>query len=162
MTKRLIMLLCLVVMLLSSAGAASAEMADPCSITITGYAIPDAYGTLPNGHTWFHQTAEGGAVVSIDGESLPGPFTFQFEEWGAFDWDRLSGKNNGSVTIFDASGTVLVQLEFGGKFDMASVWGKWQAKNPQNPSLKGHGEYAGDAAEPYAPFSVTFAGQLKD
>jgi len=159
--RKLALLLCMLVVLFASVGAVSADKPELGQITINseGSAIV-GYGTLPNGRMWLHLTATGSAVGAAEG-------VFDFEEWVVVvamdpETGEVSGRNNGMVTVFDADSNLLVQLEFNGKFDAEGVWGKWQAKNPDNPSLKGHGDYTGTAAEPYAPFSVTFTGKFKD
>jgi hypothetical protein len=115
--------------------------------------------------------------------ALEGQFTF--EEWGEGDLDCTTavgsgiGKNNGVVKITPTAkphgkpdgrpdGTVVVQ--FNGKTDWTSVWGKFKiekangkpekqdGKHPE-PQFKGQGDYKGGAG---LVFSVTFTGKLKD
>lgn len=83
--NKLTVLLCVLVVLLGSAGVVFAAKPEPDYISINGATTSYEFHPLPNGRTWFHQTAAGKAVVYINAESLPGAFTFDFEEWGEFD-----------------------------------------------------------------------------
>lgn len=158
--RKISLVLCVLVMLAAATTAASAARPEPQTFTITGHTTFYDFGTLPNGRTWFHLTAEG---------TTSGYFTgaFTFEEWGEVDLDPLTGegsgrgKNNGVVKIATPEGTSVVR--FNGKTDSASVWGNFKIEKKEGTGayadLKGNGNYTGNAG---LEFSVTFTGKLKD
>lgn len=161
--KKLALLLCLLILLLTSVGAVSAGKPQPEYITINGYITGGDLRPLPNGRMWFSAKAQGDVVGFVNGSSLTGTFTFDEEGQGDIDFASFtgSGKNHGVVTIFDADNKLFLEFEFNGKFDSdrpetESVWGTWKSKGRD---LKGHGKYTGNVGW---VFSVRFTGKFKD
>jgi hypothetical protein len=159
--KKLALVVCVCVLLISATGMAYAEKPDPEAFTISGYTMGYDFQSLPNGLTSFHLTAQGNVTGYLEG-------TFTFEEWGEIDLDPMTGagsgmgKNNGIVTITAADGSIAV-VEFEGETDSVSVWGDFKVAKKDGTGayedFKGHGDYSGDAG---FLFAVTFTGKLKN
>jgi hypothetical protein len=159
--KKLVLLACVFVLLIATAGAASAHNPEPGQFTITGYTTDYGFQTGPNGRTWFHLTAEGTAEGYFNG-----PFTF--EEWGVVDLDLTKvpptgsgkGTNTGVVTITTADGQERVR--FAGVTDSINVSGKFTVAQEDGSrgfaGLQGYGSYRGNAG---FAFTVTFTGKFE-
>jgi len=185
--KRLLILLCVLAMLLSLPGVASATPPQPGTFTITGYTTSYDWETLPSGLTKFHLTAQGGGEGPVDDALctawygvpcqtlclamfgrpcgvagyLEGAFTF--EEWGIVDLDPTTGEgsgrgtNHGLMTVTTDAGEAFVR--FGGQTDSQTVWGNFTVLRGtgDHKGLHGQGTYTGNAG---LVFLVVFTGRF--
>jgi hypothetical protein len=158
--KRLTILVCILVMLLSLPGVASASPPERKTFTITGCQVPETE-LLPSGLIKFRVTAEGTVSGDFGG-------TFSFDEWGIVD-QSWRGTNHGimSIKTYD-NGKVVgeVVISFNGRTEFFAVWGNFTVLQATGAyeHLHGQGTYAtgnGDPPTNYAlPFTVDFTGQF--
>jgi hypothetical protein len=155
--KKLALLLSVIALLIVATSAVFAAKPEPNTFTITGTTAFSGSKLLPNGHTEYYFTAEGGVEDYFNG-------TFTFQEVVDFAPDSGKIKNNGVITITTSIGTTIVR--FGGEADSASVWGNFKVEKKEGTGayvdLRGQGDYTGNAAYPGTPFSVTYSGKLKN
>jgi len=154
--KKLLILLCVLAMLLSLPGVASASPPEPGQFTITGYTTSYDWEPLPSGLTKFHLTAAGLVTGYFAG-------TFTFEEWGIVDLNPITGEgsgrgtNHGLMTVTTDAGEVFTR--FGGQTDSQTVWGNFTVLHGtgDHKDLHGQGTYTGNAG---LVFLVVFTGRF--
>ena len=179
MRRRLIWLLCAVMVLLVLPGTAVADDGPPPApdtFRIVGYTTAYEYEVLPRGYTRFHLTAEGDGETSTIGYDVSGVTgdlsgSFRFREWGIVDLDPETGEgsgrgiNSGIITITtDDDSRVLVA--FGGRSTLESVSGRFTVVEGTGRyrQLRGWGTYEGvpDFCAGYPPGAETCSGFYVD
>ena len=172
--KKLTILICVLAILLSLAGVASASKPEEGEFSITGSTTFYDYEVLPSGRTKFHLTAVGDASGHLTG-------TFSYEEKGNVGFDPLSGEgtwrgtNHATMTITNTGDSIAV-VKFRGRTIITGSF-------PISPTLyvplgfvegtftvlHGTGDYAGVHGQgtytatlppPLIQFTVTFTGQF--
>jgi hypothetical protein len=159
--KRLLILVCVLALLLSLPGAASAAKPEEGTFTIAGAATSYTYEIRPNGHVKFYMTAAGSVTGYFAG-------TFTFEEEGEVELLPPfppgipgKGKSKGIMTITTDLGQVVIK--FHGKSEYLTTWGKFEVRHKEctgeYEGLHGDGDYIGDAG---VMFTVVFTGKFHD
>jgi hypothetical protein len=155
------MLALVVVMLVTLTGVASAAKPVEGTFTIRGHTTEADFQPLPNGLTWYHTLASGGATGYFNG-----PFTY--EEWGTVDFDPLTGLGSGKganlivLKVNDPGGKVTAELI--GKTDLQGVTGGFVLQQTKGTDaqrgLTGAGVYSGYTPDQGQTFTVIFSGQF--
>ena len=146
--RKSLLVLCVLTVLFTSAGAVSADTSQPAQFTIE--ATTTAYDSrlLDNGRTAFDLTADGTATGQFEGD-------LDFREWGVVDYQAVRGVNGGLIKI-TASDRSRVVISFAGQTDFVTVWGCYWVLygTGRYAGAHGQGTYTGDAGFP--SFTVVF------
>jgi len=166
--KKLLILLCVLALLLSLPGVASASKPVQGTFTISGYTDPYSvsFEQLPSGLFKFELSAVG----AVAGDYFDGA-GFTFDESGIVKIGPTgtgSGNNKGTMTIIASDGSQAV-IHFGGRseitgyddygFPEGSVEGSFTVLHGtgQYANLHGQGKYSGGLG---LVFTVTFTGKF--